>query len=308
MKKFWTNIVFLVSVLLVQAQQETQYSQWMWNHVAYNPAIAGIQNCSKVKTMSRLQWVGFEGAPISNLITFTTPIKTKRTQMFSPRQGFGVKFERDDIGPFTSNGLSFTYAVHFNFTQATRISFGLNLGAKQMIFSNRTITTYQPDPATQKSSTFYSPIASFGTWWDGKNYFIGLSLDQLTTSKWIGMGVQSNYRLHYNLSTGFRFRVNDSYTIVPNLLVKKTINSPASIDLNTFLDFKDAFKIGLGIRNNESFIGMMQVRFKDQFAFGYSVDFISSKINTVALLTHELSFHYSSCETRPTDKLSCPLF
>ena len=195
MKKFWTNIFFLVTVLLVNAQQETQYSQWMWNHVAYNPAIAGIQNCSKVKTMSRLQWVGFEGAPVSNMITFTTPIKTKRTQMFSPRQGFGVKFERDVIGPFTSNGLSFTYAVHFNFTQATRISFGVNVGARQMTFSNRNITTFQADPATQKSSTFYTPIACFGTWWDGKNYFVGLSLDQLSASKWTGMGVRYSMNL-----------------------------------------------------------------------------------------------------------------
>lgn len=295
-------------MLSLQAQQETQYTQWMWNHLSYNPALAGIQNCSKAKSISRIQWVGFEGAPVSNLITFTTPIKTKRTQMFSPRQGFGMKFERDNIGPFTSNGLSFTYAVHFNFTQETRISFGVNLGAKQMTFSNRTITTYQADPATQKSSTFYSPIASFGTWWDGKNYFIGLSLDQLTTSKWSGMGVESYYRLQSNFSSGFRYLVNENYTIVPNLLVKKTVNSPMSIDLNAFLDYKDEFKFGLGLRNNESFLGMFQVRFKEQFAFGYSVDFISSKINTVALMTHEFSLHYSTCETRPSDKLSCPLF
>ena len=308
MKKFLVFIVLFSRVLYSFSQQETQYSQWMWNHLSYNPALAGIQNCSKVKSMSRIQWVGFEGAPVSNLVTFTTPIKTKRTQMFSPRQGFGMKFERDNIGPFTSNGLSFTYAVHFNFTQETRISFGVNLGAKQMTFSNRTITTYQADPATQKSSTFYSPIASFGTWWDGKNYFIGLSLDQLTNSKWSGMGVESYYRLHYNLSSGFRYSINENFTIVPNLLVKKTMNSPMSVDLNAFLDFKDAFKIGVGLRNNESFLGMFQVRFKDQFDFGYSVDFISSKLNTIAMFTHEVSLHYSTCETRVSDKLSCPLF
>ena len=308
MKKFLVVFVFLCFLLQSFSQQETQYSQWMWNHLSYNPALAGIQNCSKVKTMSRFQWVGFEGAPVSNLMTFTTPIKTKRTQMFSPRQGFGIKFEKDNIGPFTSNGLSFTYAVHFNFTQDTRISFGLNLGARQMTFSNRSITTYQADPATQKSSTFYSPIASFGTWWDGKNYFIGVSLDQLTTSKWSGMGVESYYRFHYNLSSGFRYTINENYTIVPNLLVKKTMNSPVSVDLNAFLDFKDALKIGVGLRNNESFLGMMQVRFKDQFAFGYSVDFITSKLSTVAMFTHEVSLHYSTCETRVSDKLSCPLF
>lgn len=308
MKKWSLYIVFLLLVGGIFAQQQTQYSQWMWNHISYNPAIAGIQNCAKVKSMSRLQWVGFAGAPVSNVITFTTPIKTKRTQMFSPRQGLGVKFERDDIGPFTSNGLSLMYAVHFNFTQDTRISFGVNLGARQMTFSNKDITSYQPDPATQKSSTFYSPIATFGTWWDGKNYFVGLSLDQLSASAWTGMGVQSSYRLHYNLSSGYRFLINDKVTILPNLLVKTTSSSPTSIDLNTFVDYKDAFKIGVGLRNNESFIGMMQIRFKDHFAFGYSVDFISSAINSVAWMTHEVSLHYSTCETRPTDRLSCPLF
>ncbi len=308
MKKLLFVFYFCFLMLSLQAQQQTQYTQWMWNHLSYNPALAGIQNCSKSKSMSRIQWVGFEGAPVSNLITFTTPIKTKRTQMFSPRQGFGLKFESDNIGPFNSYGLSFTYAIHFNFTQETRISFGVNLGAKQMTFSNRNITTYQADQATQKSSTFYSPVASFGSWWDGKNYFIGLSFDQLSTSKWSGMGVESYYRLQFNFSSGFRYLINEKYTIVPNLLVKKTVNSPMSIDLNAFLDYKDAFKIGLGLRNNESFLGMFQVRFKDQFAFGYSVDFISSKINTVALLTHEFSLHYSTCESRPSDKLSCPLF
>lgn len=308
MKKLLVSCSLFLLSFVVIAQQETQYSQWMWNHLSYNPALAGIQNCSKVKTMSRVQWVGFDGAPVSNLVTFTTPIKTKRTQMFTPRQGFGIKFERDNIGPFSTNGLSLMYAIHFNFTQETRISFGLGLGVKQSTFSNRNITTYEPDPATQKSSTFYTPIATFGTWWDGKNYYVGLTLDQLTTSKWSGVGVESYYRLHYNLSSGFRYVVNESFTIVPNLLVKKTIDSPMSIDLNAFLDFKDAFKIGLGLRNNESFLGMMQVRFKEHYAFGYSVDFISSKINTVALLTHEFSFQYSTCESRSTDKLACPLF
>jgi type IX secretion system PorP/SprF family membrane protein len=308
MKKIFLITFLFATCTRVYSQQGTQYSQWMWNHFSYNPALAGIQNCSKVKSMSRIQWVGFDGAPVSNLITFTVPIPTKRTQMFSPRQGFGMKFEKDAIGPFTSNALSLSYAVHFNFTQETRISFGMSLGARQMTFSNRTVTSYQADPATQKSGTFYTPITSFGVWWDGKNYFVGLSMDQLAGSKWSNVGIDSYNRLHFNLSGGFRYVINDQFTLVPNLLVKKTMNSPTSIDLNTFVDYSDQFKIGFGLRNNESFIGMMQVNFNGKFAFGYSVDFISSRINTIALLTHEFSLHYSTCETKEVGKLACPLF
>ena len=309
MKKFVFFIVF--SCLFfgsVLSQQSTQFSQWVFNPISYNPALSGIKKCPEFKTMSRVQWLGFSGAPISNVITYSVQLHTKQKQLLSPRHGIGIKFENDMIGPFVSNGLNFSYGSHFNFTPETRLSFGISLGVKQVIFSNASLTTLLPDPANSKASTYYAPVVSFGSWWNGKNYYLSTSFQQMSIPQWKNVGVDSRDRLHWTFSGGYRWSTSDNITIIPNVLIKKTIHSPLAMDFMTYVDYATKFKIGVGFRNKESMIGLFQVKIKDEIFVGYSVDIITSKLNTSTLFSHELTLSYSSCPTKDLGRLSCPLF
>ncbi len=302
-------ISFLIGIHLpLKAQQNPQYSQWMWNPLSYNPAISGIKPYSELKGLSRLQWAGFKGAPQSNCITYTSQLPTKRTEYFTPRHGIGVKFENDYIGPLTTMQLGFSYAFHFNFTENKRLSLGMGLGLRQFSFDNTTLLTLIPDPATQKGATVYSPNANIGVWWNGENHYASMCIDQLTNSIWKNVGIESRFRTNITLTGGIKWLIPNNISIIPNVMIKKTLNSPMSIDLNTYVDFSNKFKIGIGLRNNESFVAMFQVKIKEQFAIGYSADIITNKLNTNYLFTHEIGLQYITFKNKDVSKLSCPLF
>ena len=307
MKQLILSITLMFIVFCGFGQQNTQFTQWVWNPLSYNPALSGIKSYSEFKTMSRLQWIGFQGAPTSNSITYTAQLPTKRKEYFAPRHGIGAKFENDYIGPFSTLQFALNYAVHFNYTEETRLSIGLSGGARQFAFDNTNMTALTPDPAVNKGKTVYSPTANLGFWWNGKNYYVGLSLDQLTNSSWSSIGIESKFRTHFLLSSGVKW-TQGAYSFIPNVLIKKTIGSPIAFDLTSYLDYKNQFKFGIGLRNKEAFLALFQIRIKDQFAIGYSIDYITNGLNTNTLFSHEISLHYSSFQTKDTDKLSCPLF
>ena len=61
-----TTLSFLLVVLLTEilyAQQDAQYTQYMYNTVSVNPAYAGSRGHMSIAALYRSQWVGLDGAP-----------------------------------------------------------------------------------------------------------------------------------------------------------------------------------------------------------------------------------------------------
>ena len=62
------NIQWLIALLFlgavnVQAQQDAQYTQYMYNTVSVNPAYAGSRGHLSIAALYRNQWLGLDGAP-----------------------------------------------------------------------------------------------------------------------------------------------------------------------------------------------------------------------------------------------------
>ena len=84
-------------------QQEPQYTQYMFNMMSVNPAYAGTRQALNLLMLSRIQWVGLEGAPRSNTFALHTPVKNKR-------MGLGTSVITDNIGPVSNNYINVNYA------------------------------------------------------------------------------------------------------------------------------------------------------------------------------------------------------
>jgi type IX secretion system PorP/SprF family membrane protein len=305
--------IYLLSILisltfLVQSQQENIFSQWCFNHNTYNPALAGIKDYQEFKLLSRFQWVGFEGAPVSNLISYATQLKSKRTEYLTPRHGISVQFENDKIGVFNSNRILIGYAFHRNFSKEARFSIGLRGGITQLFFNNTYLKPNQPDPVFNSNRTLYLPNVALGMWWNTKSYFVGFSLQQLTQSTWDKLGLNSSFNTHIVASCGTRFPISTGVTFLPNLLIAKTFTNPIRIDAIGYFDFQNRFKIGAGLRNNESFLGLFQLKINHQYIIGYSIDYITNGLNSSYLISHEINFQFAGEHIKDTEKLSCPLF
>ena len=290
------------------SQQNAQFSQWVWHPMALNPAHAGIKNCSELKVLSRLQWLGFQGAPLSSTVLYSNNIETNRKKVYSPRHGIGFKLLNDNFGAITTNNLALNYAFHFNFNQDNRLSVGISGGLRQFVFNSTQLTTMQPDPVLKRSSTQYTPLVGMGFWWNTKNYYVGLSFEELTSTKWTEIGKASGFHLHWMLTSGVKFQLSDNFTLIPNVLIKKTVNSPMTLDLCTTLDLYSKFKVGAGFRNQDAFVGLFQVKLPKGVVFGYSCDYVFSDIQRVSMFSHEVSLMYTNCNSIDKSRLACPLF
>jgi type IX secretion system PorP/SprF family membrane protein len=301
-------IVFLSFGFQLFSQQLPQYTQWSSHQFAINPAHAGIKPCLDVHSLFRTQWQGFEGAPKSGFLTLSVPINAKVKHWLSARYGIGAKVELDNIGPFTSNRLNVSYAAHFNFSPDTRLSLGLYGGFIQYGYNAQGSTTINPDPSVLKSNSFIKPDATFGAWWNGKNYYLGMVLQNLITSKWEDIGSDSKFRIHTLFNGGYRYALNKQVTCLPGFIMRIPPKGPISMDLNLLFDYQNKIALGVGYRNTDAFIVLLNLKIKSQLSLQYSFDLVLSPLRKGTVNSHEISLTYSTCKSKNTKSTACSLF
>lgn len=103
------------------AQQEHQYTQYMFNTVSVNPAYAGTRDAMNLLLLSRNQWTGFEGAPKTHTFSMHTPISNYK-------MGVGLSVVADEIGPVRNYYINFNYAYRVQLTQKMTLSMGIKGG------------------------------------------------------------------------------------------------------------------------------------------------------------------------------------
>lgn len=302
-------IIFTIMLSFIGlSQQLAQYSQWAFHQFSFNPAHAGIQPCVDIHTAYRAQWVGFGGAPNSGFATISIPVTQLRKKYLNTRHGLGARFETDKLGNFASNRINLAYAAHFNFNQNDRLSMGLYGGVVQFSFDPTNATTSVPDPEVLRQANVVKPDFTAGFWYNSLNYYGGLTLQNLTRSMWTGIGETSRHRFHVNLVGGFKFKVNESNSLMPHMIVRVPPKGPISYDLNLHFDYSNVFGIGAGYRNSDALIAFVSFKIRDQFMIMYSFDYTISGIQKVSSNTHELSFKFSTCKNRQSGTTGCPLF
>ena len=290
------------------SQQTSQYSQWSFNQFAINPALAGVKRCLEVRTAVRAQWVGFEGAPNSGLLTINAPLKKKKKRFNDSFHGLGAKIERDVFGPFNNFSLSMAYALHFPLLDHRRLSFGLSGGFQQFSFDQTQVTTIDPDPAVAQSvNQMLFPLIGAGVWYSSKNFYVGAAIDQFFASNWEDVGYSSRFRLHTKIQSGTKYTFDNNISLLPGLLVRIPPAGPASFDLNLMLDFQNNVMFGLGYRNTDALIAFFKLNI-NKFTFGYSFDYITSSIRGGNYHTHEISLQFSGCKKKKRSSNACPLF
>lgn len=308
MKNLLFIFVFSFGVSFTYGQQIPEYTQWMYNQFAMNPAHAGIKKCIDLHSLYRIQWVGLDGAPKSGFFTASIPINTKRKEMLSARHGTGLRFEKDNIGPFSIFRLNIAYSAHFNFNPEDRLSLGVYGGILQMGYDPTGTTTNTPDPSVMLQSSFLAPDASFGAWYNTEDYYAGLVLNNLIPTKWEDIGSNSRNRMHLQLNGAYRIKLNDNFTVVPTTLLRIPPRGPWSIDLILLADYTNFIEIGAGLRNSDALLFLVNLRIKEQFGISYSFDYTISDIQRFSSNTHELSLRFTTCKPENSKKTACPLF
>ncbi|SEL50645.1 PorP/SprF family type IX secretion system membrane protein [Parapedobacter koreensis] len=312
-----TNLATLLLCISAAAwaQQRPQYTQYIFNGLLANPAVAGIERYVDVKLGARSQWQGVEGAPQTAYLSAHMPIGANRIQdgatSFSegghnpygrnfsrhyrasePHHGAGVVLQHDRAGQFTRTDALLAYAYHLRIAETINLAAGVNAGVSQVRLDIAGINTGVPgDPALANyADSRLTPDLGFGLWLYSARFFVGLSAQQLlgnplafsNNAQQIG-GYQQLF-----LMAGYKLHVSSDMAVVPSVLLKRTAGMPMVGDYNVKLAFRDRLWLGGGYRNHESFSAMAGFNISALFNLSYSYDFSTGPVRTLAHGSHEI--------------------
>jgi type IX secretion system PorP/SprF family membrane protein len=268
-------------------QQDPQFTQYMFNLLALNPAYAGSAEQVSLKALTRHQWVGFDGAPETQTLTMHAPV-------FNESLGVGGTIMRDSHGPVTQYTFmaDIAYRIHMG---ESKLAFGLKGGLN--VFQGRfaELNPLQPDdPVFQQNvNSKLDPQFGFGMMWYSDRHFLGISTPkilrteffQTDTLQFISLPGQ---RPHYFLTGGYVFDLNTYVMFKPTFLLKAVQGAPMSFDLSANFMFYEKFWIGAMYRHTDAVGALVQYHFTDGLYAGYSYDYPLSPFRNYSGGSHEV--------------------
>jgi type IX secretion system PorP/SprF family membrane protein len=259
----------------------------MLNQMALNPAVAGKDNFSEVRSNNRLQWMGITDAPRTYMLTLQGPIKAKH-------MGIGMNLFTDIVGPTRRTGLNFSYAYHLQLDKDMFLSMGLSGGILQWGIDGSKLTLH--DEGDQQIYTTYQttfvPDFGSGIYFYKKNrFYLGFAVPQIYNAQIkLYQGAYKNSRIvqQYNLNGAYTFDINEEFKVEPSFLFKYEYPAPPMIDLGVRGIYKEQLWLGGVFRYNDAFSMLAGYMYQDYLMIGYSYDFTVSKLKKYSSGTHEL--------------------
>jgi type IX secretion system PorP/SprF family membrane protein len=287
MKTKYTILSFVFMLSNLVAQQLPQYSQYMLNQMAINPAVAGKDDFSEVRSNNRLQWVGITDAPRTYMLTLQGPIKAKN-------MGLGMNLYTDIVGPTRRTGLNFSYAYHLKVTEDIKLSMAVSGGILQWGIDGNKLTLH--DDGDQQLLTTYQTtiVPDFGTGlylYQKNKFYLGFSVPQIYQAQIkLYKGAYKNSKIvqQYNLNGGYTFELNDDFKVEPSFLLKYEYPAPPKLDIGVRGIYKDQIWLGAAYRTNDAISAIVGYVYQDYLMIGYSYDITTSKIQKYAGGTHEV--------------------
>jgi type IX secretion system PorP/SprF family membrane protein len=308
MKKYILILILLFFGITAQAQQDTQFTNYMYNTVNFNPAYAGSRGVMSVFGLHRNQWIGLNGAPVTNTFSLNTPITNSNL-------GLGISIENDQIGPSVENNIS----ADFSYTIATSEKFDLSFGIKasanllDVDFNKLNIYNQGDNLSQQNIDNKFSPNIGAGIYFHSDKTYFGFSVPNFLETKHFdrnGEDLASSSvaaeRMHYYFITGHVFDVNSNIKFKPALLTKIINGSPLQLDVSANVLFHEKFTLGLAYRWDAALSALAGFQISDSWFIGYGYDMEVTKLSNYNSGSHELFLRFELF--KDYDNLNSPRF
>ncbi|PCH96003.1 MAG: hypothetical protein COB85_04065 [Bacteroidetes bacterium] len=290
------------------AQQPSHYSQFVFNNFVINPAAGGLGDYMELTLGYRTQWLGFDAAPKTYLVSFSTPIKTTKREPrpFGERNhhAIGAVAIKDETGPISKTTAHLNYSYHVRLDYSLYASLGIFAGIKQFQLNTSNLKTAEPDGDLQSFSAT-TPDAAVGVWIYSKKYFAGLSAHQLIPVPLAGTA--NTLQMHYFLSAGYKIPLKKlESNIIPSGHVKFGILTPIQVDINVKFDYKNMWWVGISYRKIDAVVGIVGFNLDNYVQVGYAFDFTTSKLMKYSNNTHEIFIRARLKPKKGIRDMKCP--
>ena len=295
-RTFYT-LMIVVSGVSAHAQQDPQFTQYMFNSLYVTPAYAGVEGVTQLTAIHRSQWAGYQssfndgGAPTTQMVSFTSPI-------YKLRSGFGTYIVNDKLGPQNNLEAHAMYAYHLGLKDA-KLSFGVKVGIySQTINYDQYRAIHIDDPLLKDKTGKESqlrPDVGFGLFYRAEKYYVGVGINHLTRAEFDFNVNDARNALenHLNFTGGYFYEVNFDLTLNPTVLVKTDFKE-YSFDLGVIATLKDKMWAGLSFRQSEAANVLLGYSFlKDKaLRLGYAIDVVVKDQEAKENFSHELLLSY----------------
>ncbi len=288
----WTLTILCAVVLAsTNAQHTPLTSQYLFNGLLINPAYAGSRDALAANLTWRNQWVGFEGAPKTQVLSVHAPLNRRK-------MGLGVLLYNDQIGVSRETGVFLNYAYRIKFRKG-KLSFGLGGGITLLKAQWTDVRTTRSDDASfgQDTRSSLKPNFSAGAFYYKKKFFMGASVPFFISHRYNparnSYTVSNDVRQYQPMITGgYVFDLNKKMKLKPSAMLRYQMSAAVQGDLSVNLIFSDKVWLGASYRSGDAVVGMLEVLPKPQLRFGYSYDLGISDITPYHSGTHEVMVQY----------------
>ncbi len=315
MNKYKIIVVLVLTLAGIKpsgAQQNIQFTQYIFNSLSVNPAYAGYKEEWFAQMAMRSQWVGVKDAPQTGQVSIDGVLDP-----VNKRLGLGLVINADQLGAQSANSayLNFAYRLRLNSDDTRRLTFGLGAGVTQYGLDYSKLSPIDANDQTVSSGIddSFIPDVRFGVYYSSPKFYIGASgMDLLSASSLKGVFGDSGSNLnlkhdrHVYLMSGLLFDLNEEVKLRPSFLVKEDFKGPTSIDINSMVIFRDKFWVGGSYRSGakiwrkdysegknvsdlNSVSGVVQFYVSRKLRLGYSYDYALSQLSSQSSGSHEIS-------------------
>ncbi|WP_298532711.1 type IX secretion system membrane protein PorP/SprF [uncultured Algibacter sp.] len=272
------------------AQQDPQFTQYMYNMSVINPAYAtGELDVLNLGGLYRSQWVGLEGAPRTASFFAHKPL--------NERIEVGISFTNDNIGDVVNeNNIFADFAYVIPVGLDSKLSFGAKAGVS---FYNANFDGFVLQSGDRTTDVAFNdnvgqtfPNLGFGAFFFKNNFYLGLSAPNILSRKHLetenGVSATGTENVHYFFTGGYVFDMSRNIKFKPAFMAKAVTGAPLAIDITANVLFNEKIEAGLAYRLDDAVSALVNFRVTPEIRIGYAYDYSITNLSEFNSGSHEI--------------------
>lgn len=295
------GLLALFSVEPLWAQQDPQFSTYVYNPLYYNPAAAGSEGVTRIQLTHRTQYLGYQPTIASDGGAQSTQLLSVNLPLDRIKSGIGIYVLNDRLGQITNQAVQLSYAYRATLKNGT-LSLGVQAGLFNKGFDYGQLRPGQEgDPLIPTGRQNQAkPDFGAGVYYNTTDYWLGVSLTHINQSTYtLGTDRSTNplNRVAY-LTAGYRLGVGYDLDIQPSVLIQYDTQPgvrAATISGNLLATYDNRIWAGLGYRFGDAFLATAGLNLgrNNAFRVGYAFDLVSGGTNIKSATSHEVLVGYA---------------
>jgi type IX secretion system PorP/SprF family membrane protein len=284
--------LLLLAATSVWAQQEPQYTQYMYNTLTVNPGYTGSVGWLEATLQHRSQWVGIDGAPTTQAFTVHSPYSQDHENI-----GIGLSVVNDNLGPSNEVYADGNFSYSIKFGAESNLAFGLKAGVRMLNIDWSKGRYYQEgDPLLNNNiNNKINPNIGAGLYYYTDRWYAGVSVPNFIQNDYyddVEESVMAD-RLHYFVMAGYVFDLSDNIKFKPAVLGKIVSGAPIIVDASANFMFQETVTLGASYRWDDSVSALAGIQISRNIFAGYSYDYSVTELNKYNSGSHEVILRFT---------------